>query len=66
MSETYRMHLVCPGETMTDEDYTNGLTLLVNSPAQAKSLLHRLEQAGIDIGLNVNINKTEVLCLKQE
>ena len=32
-------------ETMTNADYSDDLTLLVNTPAQAKSLLLRLEQA---------------------
>ena len=36
---------------MTDADYPDYLTLLTNSPAQAKSLLHSLEQATVGIGL---------------
>ena len=39
-----------PAETMTDTDYTDDLVLLANTPAQAKSLLHSLEQAARGIG----------------
>ena len=31
-------------ETITDADYTDDLELLANTPAQAKYLLHSLEQ----------------------
>ena len=40
-------------ETITDADYTDDLDLLVNTPVQAKSLLHSLNQAASDIGLYV-------------
>ena len=43
---------------ITDADYTDDLVLLANTPAQAKSLLHSLEQAAGGIYLYVNINKT--------
>ena len=43
---------------MTDADYANDLALPTNTPAQAKSQLHYLEQAVGDIGLYVNTNKT--------
>ena len=32
-----------PAQTITDADYSNDLTLLANTPAQAESLLHSLE-----------------------
>ena len=34
-----------PAETITDANYVDDLALLANTPAQAKSLLHRLEHA---------------------
>ena len=42
------------------------LALLANTPSQAESLLHSLEQAAGDIGLCMNTNKTEYMCFKQE
>ena len=38
---------------------------LANSPAQAKSQLHSLEQAAGGIGLHVNADKTEYMCFNQ-
>ena len=49
---------------MTDVDYAGDLAL-ENRPAQAKFLLHSLEQATRGIGLYVNTNKTEFMCFKQ-
>ena len=53
-------------KTMTDADYTDDLVLLTNTPAQAESLLHNLEQAVRDIRLYMNSDKTEFTCFKQE
>ena len=39
--------------------------LLANTPAQAESLLHKLEQAPGGIGLYVNADKTEFMCFYQ-
>ena len=39
--------------------------LLENTPAQAKSLLHSLEQTVRDMDLNINSNKTEFMCFNQ-
>ena len=47
---------------MTDAEDSS----LANTPAQAESLLHRLEQAAGGISFNVNVNKTEFMCFKQE
>ena len=55
-----------PAETITDADYIDDLTLLANTSAQDKSLLHRQEQAAGGIGLNMNANKIEFMCFKQE
>ena len=48
-------------ETITDADYPDALALLTNTPAQAKSLLHRLEQEAGGISLHENLDKTELL-----
>ena len=39
--------------------------LLVNTPAQAKNLLHSQEWVAAGIGLHVNIDKTEYMCFNQ-
>ena len=41
---------------MTDADYADHLALLINTPAQAKSLLCSLEQAAGCISLYLNAN----------
>ena len=43
---------------MTD---TDELALHPNTPAQAESLIHYLEQAAEGIGLYINANKTEII-----
>ena len=48
-----------PAQTIMDVDYANDIALLANTPAQAESLLHSLEQAAGTIGLHVNADKTE-------
>ena len=52
-------------QTITDVDYANDIVLLANTPAQAKSLLHSLEQAAAGIGFHVNTDKTEYMCFNQ-
>ena len=52
-----------PAQTITD--YADDIALLANTPAQAETLLHRLEQAAAGIGLLVNAKKTEYMCFKQ-
>ena len=54
-----------PARTITDTDNTNDIALLLNTSAQAKSLLHSLEQAADDIGLQVNADKTENMWFNQ-
>ena len=49
---------------MTDADYGDDLALLANKPAQAKYLLHSLEQTPGCIDLKVNANKTDFMCFK--
>ena len=48
-------------ETFTNTDYADDLVLLANTPAQAESLLHSLEQTASGIGLYVNSDKTEFI-----
>ena len=46
-------------------DYANDIALLANTPAQAETLLHSLEQATSGIGLHVITDKTEHLCFNK-
>ena len=48
-----------------DSHHTDDIVLLANTPAQAESLLHSLEQAAGGVGLHVNANKTEYMCFNQ-
>ena len=54
-----------PAKTNNDADYADGIAILANAPAQAKTLLHTLERAAIGIGLHVNAHKTEYMCYNQ-
>ena len=54
-----------PTQTITDADYADDIVLLANSPAQAETLLHSLEQAAAGIGLHINAHKTEYMCFNQ-
>ena len=51
-----------PGETIPDVDYADDLTLLANTPSQAKFQLYNLEQVTGGIGTHVNADKTEYMC----
>ena len=51
---------------MTDADKADDLALLINTPAQAESLLHNLERATGFIMRYVNANETEYICFKQK
>ena len=53
-------------EIITEADYADDLVLLTNTPAQAKSLLQSLEQVAGSIGIYVDVNKTEFMCLIRE
>ena len=50
-----------PAKTITDADYANDIALLVNTPNQAKTLLHSSDRAAAGIGLHVNVHKTEYI-----
>ena len=54
-----------PTQIITDVDYTDDIALLANTPAQAETLLHSLEQAAAGIGLQVHRDKTEYMYFNQ-
>ena len=54
-----------PAQKIMDVDYTHDIVLLANTPTQAKTLLHGLEQAAAGIGLHVNTDKMEYMCFNQ-
>ena len=54
-----------PTRTMADADYTDDIALLANTPVQAQTQLHSLEQAAGVIGLYVNADKTDYMCFIQ-
>ena len=54
-----------PAKTITNANYADDIALLANAPAQAKTLLHSLEQAAAGIGLHVNAHKKEYMCFNQ-
>ena len=53
-------------QTIIDVDYADEIALLANTPTQAESLPHSLEQAAGGIGLHVNAYKTEYRCFTQK
>ena len=54
-----------PSKTITDANYADDIALLVNTHAQAKTLLHSLERAAAGIGFYVHAPKTEYMCFNQ-
>ena len=54
-----------PAKTITDTDYTNDIALLANTPTQAETLLHSLEQTAGRIDLHVITDKMEYMCFNQ-
>ena len=48
-----------------DADYADDIALLANTPSQAETLQHSLEQVVVGIGLYVNAHKTEYMCFYQ-
>ena len=54
-----------PIKTITDADYADDIALLANTPNQAKTLLHSLEQAAAGLGFHVNADKMEYMCFNQ-
>ena len=54
-----------PAKTFTDEDYADEVAILANTPNQAETVLHSMEEAVAGIGLPVNAYKTEYMCFNQ-
>ena len=54
-----------PAQTITNADNADDIVLLANTLTQAESLLHSLGRAAADIGLHVNVDKTEYVCFNQ-
>ena len=54
-----------PAQTITNVDYTDDIALLANTPTQAETLLHSLEQAATGISFHVNAHKTEYMCFNR-
>ena len=54
-----------PAQTITDANYADGIALLANTPADAETLIHRLERAAGTIGLHDNPQKMEYICFNQ-
>ena len=48
-----------------DADHADDIALLANTPTQARSLLHSLEQVAGSIGLHINADKTVYMCFNQ-
>ena len=48
-----------------DADYANDIAILANTPNQAETLQHSLEQSAAGIGLHVKAHKTEYMCYNQ-
>ena len=55
-----------PAQTITDVDYTDDIVFLANTSTHAETPLHSLEKAAGGIGLHVNADKTEYMCLIKE
>ena len=52
-------------QIITNADYTDDIALLANKSDQAETLLHSLERAAAGIGLHVNEDKWEYMCINQ-
>ena len=49
-----------------DADYADDIVFFANTPTQAESLLHSLEQAAGGNGLHMNADKMECMFLNQK
>ena len=54
-----------PTQRIMDADYADDIALLANTPTQAETLLHSLEQVAAGISLHVNADNTEYMCYNQ-
>ena len=50
---------------ITDAEYADDIALRANAPTETETLLHSLERAAVNIGLNANAHKTEYMCFNQ-
>ena len=55
-----------PAQIISNAEDTDDMTLLANTPTQAESLLHSLEQAAGGIDLHVNADKTKYMCFNKK
>ena len=62
---TILKYSVSPSGERTFANYANDIVILINTPNQAKTLLHSLERAAAGIGLHVHAHKTEYMCYNQ-
>ena len=53
-------------QTITDADHVEDIAILANTPTQAESLMHSLEQVASGIGFKVNTDKTEYTCFNKK
>ena len=51
---------------ITDVDYADDLAVLADYTKDAISLLHNTEKTAKEIGLHINADKTEFICLNQD
>ena len=56
---SFKLTKKLPTQTITDADYADDMTYLANTPAQAETLLRRLERTAASIDPHVNAHKTE-------
>ena len=54
-----------PAQIITDVNYADDVALLVNTPAQAETLLQSQELAAAGIALHVNTHKMEYMCFNE-
>ena len=51
---------------MTDADYADDIVLMSDTLQDAQTLLHRVEEAALDVGLSINTKKTKAILIGQE
>ena len=54
-----------PAQTIMDVDYTDDIAFLANTPAQTETLLHGQERVAAGMGLHVDADQTEYMCINQ-
>ena len=66
MVSSWQRRRIYPAHKSTDADYADDIALPASTPAQDQTQLIRLEQASAGIGLHVNVDKKEYMCLIKE